>query len=314
MFNERLNVGAYPIFRAGRFAVALLAMITAIGLAAPAYADIDNSAVAVGTYSTADDTSSTPDTAAVPVIPAARDLSIVKTVVSGPTTALGSNATATDAGDQITYQYVVTNDGTVTETNVTPVEDPASPSFNGNTGTGSFGGFTVTSGSAASLAPGASVTFENVYTFSALDVYRAAGVTNGVVNTATASSDDHTDTDADTTQATISADPSLTIAKVAVLNDEVVADGLAEATETITYTYTVTNNGNVALTNVGIQDTHEGALVAPAPANETITVEGPVQPSDIGVANDGVIDTLEAGATATFTYVHTVTQTEVDNQ
>lgn len=309
---KRLNVGAYPVPITKRFGVASIAVLSTLGFVGPAYADIDNSAVAVGTYSAADDTSSTPDTEAVPVIPASRDLSIVKTVASGPTTALGTDGANTDGGDQITYQYVITNDGTVSETNVTPVE--TGPTFNGSAGTGSFGGFTVTSGSAASLAPGASVTFENTYTLSALDVYRAAGITDAVDNSATASSDDHTDTDADTAETTIAANPALNIAKVAVLNDEVVADGLAEATETITYTYTVTNSGNVALTNVAIQDTHEGALVAPAPAGETITVEGPVQPSDIGVANDGVIDTLEAGATATFTYVHTVTQTEVDNQ
>lgn len=297
--------------------ISSLAMMTAVGAVTPTYSAIDNSAVAVGTYNAADDTTSAPDTASVPVLQN-RDLSIAKSVFSAPSTTLGSDAANTDAGDEIVYRYTITNNGSVTENNVAPV-DPG-PTFNGSAAAGTLGSFTEVSGAgtgdAATLAPGETVVFEATYTLAQLDVLNAAGVTDGVSNIATASSDDIPNSPPSPPALTdIPAVPSLEIVKLAVLNDEINADNLAEAGETITYTYTVTNSGNVALTNVGIQDTHEGSLLTGAnlPAGETITTEGPLGPSNIGVADDGVIDTLEAGATATFTVTLTVTQDEVDD-
>lgn len=288
----------------GKTGIGTIAAISLFAMGQPVLADITNSAVAVGTYS-GSPTRSEPDTAAVPVIDLSPDLTIVNTITAGPDGASG-------VGDLIAYQYVVTNSGNQTLTNVLPVD--AGPTFGGNAGTGSMGAFAVTLGSAASLAPGASVAFAASYTLSALDVYRAAGIVDGVGNTATSTSSEYSDGDGSTVVATIPATPSLGIAKVAVLNDEGVADKLAAVGETITYTYTVTNNGNVALTNVGVQDTHEGSLLASAPAGETIITEGPIRASEIGTEDDGVIDQLEAGAVAVFTYVHTVTQAEINDQ
>jgi len=299
--------------------VSSLAMLTAVGSITPAWSDIDNSAIAVGTFNAADDTTSAADTASVPVL-INRDLSIVKTVFTAPSTAAGADAANTDAGDSIVYRYTITNNGSVTEDNVTPVD--TGPTFNGQAAVNSLSAFTEITGAgagtgdAATLAPGETVVFEADYTFANLDILNAAGVTDGVSNVATASSDDvPASPPSPPALATIPGVPALEIIKVAVLNDEIVADGFAEVGETITYTYTVTNAGNVALTNVGIQDTHEGALLTGAdlPAGETITTEGPVGPSDVGTANDGVIDTLEAGAVATFTVTLTVTQDEVDD-
>ncbi|MFK5980547.1 MAG: hypothetical protein QM488_16855 [Rhizobiaceae bacterium] len=289
---------------ASRVRIGFLAAMLLFGLGHPALADITNSAVAVGTFG-GSATSSAPDTTAVPVIGLSPDMTIVNSITTAPDGTSG-------AGDLVLYQYVVTNSGNQTLTNVSPVD--SGPTFNGNAGTGTMGAFSVSFGNAASLAPGESVTFTASYTLSALDIYRAAGVNDGVSNAATSTSTEHTDGDGNTVVAAIPANPSLTIAKVAVLNDESAADSLAEVGETITYTYTVTNNGNVALTNVGVQDTHEGVLLTPAPAGETIVTEGPVRVSAFGSADDGVIDQLEAGAVATFTYVHTVTQAEIDNQ
>lgn len=299
--------------------VSTLAMATAIGSIAPSWAAIDNTAVAVGTYTAADDTTSPPDTASVPVL-VNRDLSIVKTVFTAPTTAAGADPVNTDAGDTIVYRYTITNNGSVTEENVIPVD--TGPTFDGEPAVNSLGAYTEVTGAgagtgdAATLAPGETVVFEADYTLAALDVINAAGVTDGVANVATASSDDIPNSPpSPPAVTTIPGVPNLDIVKVAVLNDEITADSFAEAGETITYTYTVTNTGNVALTNVGIQDTHEGVLLTGAnlPAGETVTTEGPAGPSDIGVANDGVIDTLEAGAVATFTITLTVTQDEVDD-
>ena len=128
------------------------------------------------------------------------------------------------------------------------------------------------------------------------------GPVDGVTATATESVD------------VVDAAPNLTIVKGATLNDEIAADGLAELGETTTYTYTVTNSGNVTLTNVSINDTHEGVLLFPGPSGEVISIEGINQPSDIGIPNDGIINLLDVGAVAEFSITLTVSQDEVDGQ
>jgi hypothetical protein len=128
------------------------------------------------------------------------------------------------------------------------------------------------------------------------------GPPNSVVATATESVD------------VVDAAPGLTIIKSANLNDEINPDGLAEVGETTTYTYQVTNTGNVTLTNVAIQDIHEGIILSPLPGNETVVVNGPNLTSDIGTPDDGVVDVLDVGAQVDFSIILTVTQQEVDGQ
>jgi uncharacterized repeat protein (TIGR01451 family) len=74
-----------------------------------------------------------------------------------------------------------------------------------------------------------------------------------------------------------------------VWNDD--GDGFADVGETITYNFTVTNNGNVTLTNVTLADTVGG-----------VTLSG------------GPIATLAVGAsdTTTFTATYTITQEDID--
>lgn len=300
-----------------RLTTAALFGLCSTGALSPAFASIDNSATASGTYNSGT-TTSAPDTATVPVAPSTPALTVSKTAGT-ITTANGSDNTIVDSGDTITYTYVVQNTGNVTVSGVTPVD--SGPTFGGTAGTGSMGSFSLTAGTLP-LAPGASATFQAVYTLSALDVYRSAGTANAVQNTATATGTapggGGVTSPPDTADTTIPAGPALTVAKAASLDDTngSVANQ-AEVGETITYTYTITNTGNVALTNVGVSDTHEGvALASSVFTGESLSSEGPLgTPASTDVtANNGVWEVLQPGAVITITYVHIVTQAEFDAQ
>ncbi len=304
-----------------RLAGSASAVILLLASTAPAYASIDNTATASGTYN-GNTTTSPGSSATVPVVPKTPELTMAKTAAA-PTVSLGASNAIADAGDTITYTYTITNTGNVTLANVTPLD--TGPTFNGVAGTGTLSSFTLTSGGGTTLDPGEVATFTATYTMSAIDVLRAAAVTNGVSNTATARGTDtqgaDTTSTGSTATTTIPAGPLLTVAKSAVLNDSGTADGLAAVGETITYTYTITNAGNVPLTGVTVADTHEGsALAASSFSGEALVSDGPLASETVPVvssdalANNGVWSTLQPGAQITITYTHTVTQAEVDNQ
>jgi len=304
----------------GRFSVSAIALFASLGFVAPAYATIDNTATAVGTYQAADDTTSAPDGENVPVAAKAPELTVSKSA-GAPTVALGADNTIVDSGDTITFTYTVQNTGNVTLNNVIPID--TGPLFNGSAPVNALGGFTLTSAT-DDLAPGDTATYEAVYTLAQLDILRAAGITNGVTNSSQASGVDaqfvtYTETvNIGTAQTTIPANSALQIAKAYVLTKGGGnSDPDAEVGDTITYTYTVVNTGNVQLTNVAVNDDHEGATIALGVGGitaDTLVSDGPLGGSVDGSNTDGVFDTMAAGATIEFTYVHTVNQTEFDNQ
>ncbi len=310
--------------RVQRIRTAMTTMLAATFIVAqvvPTYATIDNTATATGTYSGLTNSYGT-STNNVPVAPAAPALTITKTAAA-PTTALGSDATHTDSGDTITYTYLVKNTGNITMNGVAPV-DPG-PTFNGSAGTGSLGAFSPVT---ATLAPNATQTFTAVYTLTQLDVLHCAGVANGVSNTAGAGGTYGPGPTAysipnggkSTATTTIAAFAQLAIAKSYVLakaGGNVVA-GKAELGDTITYTYVVSNTGNVSMTNVQATDIHAGSAVpvgAGGIQGETLTTNGPLGAgaSSDATANNGIWSVLAAGAAVTFTWAHIVTQAEVNN-
>lgn len=118
---------------------------------------------------------------------------------------------------------------------------------------------------------------------------------------------------ADETVDVVDAVNELTIVKTATLNDEINSDGFAEEGETITYTFDVTNSGNVTLTNVTVNDTTNATNGPVVPTGEIIFVDGGFATSDsIDAAINGVWDQLAPGDTVRFSATYTVTQTDVD--
>ena len=326
---------AYRLERVARnFCTTLLAGSLVAAQVTPALATIDNTANAVGTPPAGAPTNYGSSTQNVPVAPPAASMTITK-AAAVPTISGGADATIADSGDTITYTYTVKNTGNVTMTGVVPT-DPG-PTFNGSAGTGSLGAY---SPATATLAPNATQVFTATYTMSQLDVDHAAGIASGVSNTAGATGTTPAavvynipNGSKFTATTTIPPGAKLTIAKVANLTTDTNANGKADLGDVVTYTYTVSNTGNVSMTNVSVKDMHgpsPGTQVTlgstpyvvdatgtdPAGIrNETLTVPGPLGAgaSTNGTANDGIWNTLAPGATVTFTFVHTVTQAEVDH-
>lgn len=320
-------IAAYSLARRTRNQLTtILAGSFVLAQVTPSFASIDNTAQATGTYnaSTANYGSSSQS---VPVAAAAPAMTIAKSA-SAPTTALGTDLTHTDSGDTITYTYTVTNTGNVTMNSVAPID--AGPSFNGFAGTASLGAY---SPATATIAPGSSQIYTATYTLSTLDVYHGADIVNGVTNSAVASGtygpSNTLFTIAAINKATattqITGFPSLTIAKVAVLTDK--AGGTAakaDVGETITYTYTITNNGTVPVINVSPRDNHDtnpgpGAIVplggGTGIIGETLSAPGPLggAASSDATANNGIWSVLAPGASVTFTWAHVVTQAEFNH-
>lgn len=301
--------------------VSTMALAMAIAQTAPAFATIDNTASASGTYNASTTTSNT-STVNIPVTPATPTLTVVKTA-GNPVDTTGDGIIG--PGDKITYTYLVTNTGNVTINAAKPVD--AGPTFNTVAGTGTMSAFSPVS---ATLAPGANQNFTATYTLSAVDAYRAAGIAKGAVgdashaveNTATATGTPVIGTLGAVTpslaETQIPGNPALSIIKTWAFftpGGDANGNGKADKGDKIVYTYTVTNTGNVTMTGVSVADTHEGTpLGAGVVANETLTSDGPLAPGSTSTdaANNGSWDTMRPGAVVTFTYTHTVTQTEVD--
>ena len=102
------------------------------------------------------------------------------------------------------------------------------------------------------------------------------------------------------------ANPDITVTKIADLNTNV------SVGQTVTYTYDVTNTGDVTISNIDLSDSHNGNGVPPVPGSEVL--QNDVAP--IGNSNDsavdGIWDTLAPGDTVRFTATYVVTQGDVD--
>ncbi len=203
-------------------------------------------------------------------------VALVKTVDTG---ALSSPVVA---GDVLTYGFAITNTGNVTLTNVTLTDV--------------LPGLIITGGPIASLAPGATDT--TTFTGS-LTLTQAQVDAGSVQNQATVTGNDPfgapvtdlsgTAVNNDTPLVTpLTAGPAIALVKTAD------ASGIANPAAVgnpVTYAFTVTNTGNVTLTNVTLTDVLAGIVISGGP-----------------------IPTLAPGASdaTTFTATYALTQADLD--
>ena len=226
-----------------------------------------NNATATGTTNGGNPTV-TPGSTNDPAGPAAGHITVVKTTKSTP-----ENGKAYQLGEQIVYNIHVVNDGNLTVTNV-KVSDPNADNFGEK--------------AIESLAPGASEDFEATHTVTEADVL-AGTVTN--VATAKGTSPDPNAPEVPVTpgtkdEPTDTPNAHITIVKHAEQNGSGEA-GAFKLGETIEYTITVTNTGNLTATDVKVSDTNADNF------------------------GEKAIESLAPGASETFTATHMVTEADV---
>lgn len=103
------------------------------------------------------------------------------------------------------------------------------------------------------------------------------------------------------------ANPQLTILKTPS------STGPFSVGQLVTYTYKVTNSGNVAMAGVAVADTHNGNGVFVGPNNEVMATDvAPFGDTTDASGNNGNWDTIGPGDVVTFTATYTVTQQDID--
>jgi uncharacterized repeat protein (TIGR01451 family) len=194
-----------------------------------------------------------------------------------------SNVSA--AGKTFTYTFAVQNTGNTDESNITIHDTQTPPSVAAN--------LSAPTCPNASLAPGASENCTATYTVSQPDM--DAGTINDMA-TATGTLGTSTITSNQSSAAVAATQsPAIALTKSA-------SPGTVHAPgDTVTYTFTITNPGNVTLSNVGVTD-HQSAPAATANLSAI----------NCGSATNGSI-TLAPGATAACTATYTASAADIAN-
>lgn len=241
-----------------------------------------------------------------------RELTAQKTVTSVADT----NGDLKDsAGDTVNFEITVSNTGEVDYESVSLSNDTLT---RGTDGTGVT--FTMTAPSTndntvdTTLAVGETWTYTASYVLTQDDI-DAGGVSNIATFTGTprnsitpesveTSSTGNTTIGAGNGSATskvITQDPSINGTKTAALTNDVGSDGFGVG-DTVTYTVTATNTGNVTLTNVGVYSDTLTQADDTAPANSL---------SSFTIETNGST-TLAPGESVSFTATYLVDQADID--
>lgn len=234
---------------------------------------VTNSATTTGTDPDGTDvtddsgTTITDDTPLVTPLGQGPSIALVKT---GDTSAFSAPPAP---GDVITYQFAITNTGNVTLSNVTITD--------------TLPGIQISGNPIASLAPGAT----DATTITATFAIDQADISAGQVdNTATVTGTPPTGpdvTDTDDVTVPITQTPAITLDKV--VDTSAVAAG-ATVGDLLTYSFTITNTGNMPLSDVTVTDALAGVQL----------VGGPIP-----LLNPGEVDT------ATYTASYAITAADI---
>ena len=170
-------------------------------------------------------------------------------------------------GQVVTYTYEVTNSGNVTLTSVT-VTDPMQ------------GLSAIDCKGVTALAPGASVVCTATYTTTQADVDRGSVTNTGTANGSPPSGS--AVSDISTVVIPAVANPAITLVKSASITS------FSGPAVPVTYSYQVTNSGNVTLTSITVKDPHSGLSTITCPdsslppsASETCTATYTTTQADV---------------------------------
>src|SRR5690606_4639450 len=177
-----------------------------------------------------DETGPDADVLVTPVV-GSPALNTVKALTSN---ADGDASGTVTQGDVLTYTVTVTNTGNIPLSNVVVSDSLITP----------IGGTTP----CATVAVGGACTLIGTYTVTAADV-----TTGSITNTGTGDSDE-TGPDADVLVTPVVGSPALNTVKTLTANADGDASGTVTQGDVLTYTVTVTNTGNIPLTNVVVTD------------------------------------------------------------
>ena len=193
-----------------------------------------------------------------------------------------NDAEITEEGQEIVYNITVTNTGNVTLTNVTVVDTVTGLVINVGT-----------------LLPGQSVTVDTTpYPVSQEDVDNGSVINEASVTGESPNPGDDDPTDTDAVETPINQVPGITIVKTADKTE------ISELGEVVVYTLTVTNTGNVTLTDVIITDPLTGL-------NENI---GTLLPGEVKVEKTSYTVTNEDLQKTTILNVATVKATPPNDE
>nr|WP_201469816.1 DUF11 domain-containing protein [Microbacterium hydrocarbonoxydans] len=220
-------------------------------------------------------------TPAGPILTVPSSQSTVATAASAPAVSFTKTGAMTPgstgkAGDLVTYTFRLANTGNVTLTGAV-ITDPLA----------GLSALTYTwPGAAGTLAPGQAVTASATYTLTQADVDAGA-----VANTATASA--APPSGARLTQSRSSTLPVTPAGALTVLKSGTITAGAGGVGSTVTYAFSVTNNGNVTVSQIAITDQLPGLTA-------------------IAYTWPGTAGTLAPGQTVQGQATYTVRQSDVD--